>query len=975
MRPLKLEFEGFTVYKKPQVIDFEKLNFFIIQGKTGAGKTSIVDAITYALYGKVPRYGKSRSATSFVLSRGSRKLRVSLEFSVGGRRYRIERFYREKPREDMVRVEEEGRRLDLRKTEVEDWIKKITGLDYETFTKVILLPQGEFDRLLKPSSPKERRDILIGLLNLEVFDRVRDLASSACRSLEGELNALRAELGSLSDLTEGSIEELERQREELEKSAGKLREEVSELEGRLRRAKEREELLRELKESERKLEELESRSEEFDRLREKVLTAKRVLPFLPYMDRLEELGRVLRDLRLERERVLKGKIKVEEELKNIESEKERLEREYSRIKELREELQSVIAEKERLSLVKEELTSVKELTKTLEEKTSLLKDKREILRDREEKLKVGETYIEETERELRELDFNEEDYERLLREVERKQSLLEERRRLEEVEEELKELEEIREEKIRELEDLRRELEREEERLQRESVKLYAHHIRSHLHEGDTCPVCGGEFRGSFTSEEEADLESLKENVDRLREELLNAEKELSSLSARIEALAKERDNLTRKLKGWESILSIDIESRLRELEEKKRKKRELEDRLRKFTERYNQRLKERESALREVERLESEIGSLRGNLEEKERRIIELFGSLPTGEDIGRKLSDLSLKEKDIRSRIEEVERKREEVKSYSEELVRKLIALDTKLREIEEAIESREREKRESSRKLTPLFEEFGDLESVRGLAMSQEEVSALEREIEGYFKERDILRSRIEELEERLSGFGDTPSVEEVENELEVKKGELEEVLRRIGELKSTLEQKRELLEKKRQIEKRISEIEGELHLYSRISEDLKSNRLQDFVASLMLKRIVERASEYLYNFTNTYELEMDEKGDLVVIDRVQGTERSVRSLSGGETFLASLSLALGVSDVLSADAHLESLFIDEGFGSLDEETRERVSDILEVIKQRINRMVGIISHVPDLAERFHQRIVVNKQGDFSTVEVFY
>ena len=139
--------------------------------------------------------------------------------------------------------------------------------------------------------------------------------------------------------------------------------------------------------------------------------------------------------------------------------------------------------------------------------------------------------------------------------------------------------------------------------------------------------------------------------------------------------------------------------------------------------------------------------------------------------------------------------------------------------------------------------------------------------------------------------------------------------------------------------------------------------------------MLKRIVERASEYLFNFTNNYEFLMDAKGDIAVFDRAQGVERDVRSLSGGETFLASLSLALGVSDVLSADAHLESLFIDEGFGSLDEETRERVSDILEVIKQRINRMVGIISHIPDLAERFHQRIIVKKQGDFSTLEVIY
>ncbi|MDQ7082519.1 MAG: SbcC/MukB-like Walker B domain-containing protein [Aquificota bacterium] len=270
---------------------------------------------------------------------------------------------------------------------------------------------------------------------------------------------------------------------------------------------------------------------------------------------------------------------------------------------------------------------------------------------------------------------------------------------------------------------------------------------------------------------------------------------------------------------------------------------------------------------------------------------------------------------------------------------------------------------------------MEEHGDLEKVRELALTEEELGKLEREIEGYEREITLTGERLDALRKRLEGYGDTPPPKEVERELSLFKERFEELMRRIGELGSELQQRRKLLIRKNEIEKRLKDVERELSLYMRLSEDLRSDRLQDFAASLMLKRIVERASEYLYNFTGTYELDMDASGDLLVVDRVQGSERDVKSLSGGETFLASLSLALGVSDVLSAKAHLESLFIDEGFGSLDEETRERVSDILEVIKQRINRMVGIISHIPDLAERFHQRIVVSKHGDFSTVEVLY
>ncbi len=271
--------------------------------------------------------------------------------------------------------------------------------------------------------------------------------------------------------------------------------------------------------------------------------------------------------------------------------------------------------------------------------------------------------------------------------------------------------------------------------------------------------------------------------------------------------------------------------------------------------------------------------------------------------------------------------------------------------------------------------MFEEFGDIDKVKEFALPEGEIKRLEGEVEGFEREVELLKEREGETRKRLEEFSGLKPSEEIERELSLLKEEAEELIRRAGEIGSELEQKRELLERKGRIWKRISEVEKELVLYSRLREDLRSDRLQDFVSSLMLKRIVERASDYLFNFTNNYEFLIDSNGDLVVFDRAQGVERDVKSLSGGETFLASLSLALGVSDILSANAHLESLFIDEGFGSLDEETRERVSDILELLKQRINRMVGIISHIPDLAERFHQRIIVKKQGDFSTLEVIY
>ena len=417
------------------------------------------------------------------------------------------------------------------------------------------------------------------------------------------------------------------------------------------------------------------------------------------------------------------------------------------------------------------------------------------------------------------------------------------------------------------------------------------------------------------------------------------------------------------------------MEEKLKEMEGRRRRKRELEERLRKYQDRYNQLLKEKEGALRDLERLRSEMDSLRKLLEEKEERVRKLTDGRGNLSEIDEMASVLRRKREDLEGKIGEVEEKRERVKSYWEELSKRLVALDTKLKELETLLEKREGERKENLRKLTPLFEELGDIDKVREFALPEEEIKRLEGEVEGFEREVELLKERERETRKRLEEFSGLRPSEEIEKELSLLKEEAEELIRRAGEIGSELEQKRELLERKGRIWERISEVEKELVLYSRLREDLRSDRLQDFVSSLMLKRIVERASDYLFNFTNNYEFLIDSNGDLVVFDRAQGVERDVKSLSGGETFLASLSLALGVSDILSANAHLESLFIDEGFGSLDEETRERVSDILELLKQRINRMVGIISHIPDLAERFHQRIIVKKQGDFSTLEVIY
>ena len=171
MRPVRLEVKGFTAYRESQVLDFEDLDLFAITGPTGSGKSSLLDAVTYALYGRAPRIG---NRAGLLIAQGQPRLAVMLDFVVDDRRYRVTRSTGQKAASATVRLE---RQVDGRWQSFGDGadrirdatrlIEELIGLDYPAFTRSVLLPQGEFQEFLV-GDPAERRRILTELLGLEL---------------------------------------------------------------------------------------------------------------------------------------------------------------------------------------------------------------------------------------------------------------------------------------------------------------------------------------------------------------------------------------------------------------------------------------------------------------------------------------------------------------------------------------------------------------------------------------------------------------------------------------------------------------------------------------------------------------------------------------------------------------------------------------------------------------------------------------
>jgi exonuclease SbcC len=213
MRPLKLEVEGFTSFREKLALDLSGLDLFAITGPTGAGKSSLIDALVFALYGQVPRVGKEYRQ---LISHKAERLSVLLEFEVGGRGYRIARSARANNGPVQVRLEHRnGKAWEPsadRVKEIEAEVVKIVGLDYDAFTRSVVLPQGQFDAFLK-GEPKERRKILVALLNLGVYEDMHRITNGKASDARREAEFITGQLA--VDFKDATPEALAARQQEL----------------------------------------------------------------------------------------------------------------------------------------------------------------------------------------------------------------------------------------------------------------------------------------------------------------------------------------------------------------------------------------------------------------------------------------------------------------------------------------------------------------------------------------------------------------------------------------------------------------------------------------------------------------------------------------------------------------------------------------------------------------------------------------
>jgi DNA repair protein SbcC/Rad50 len=205
MRPRRLELAGYTAFREPVEIDFNHADLFALCGPTGSGKSSIIDAMCFALFGTVPRL--DRRAVAPVISAGRLEARVRFDFTVGEQPYtavRVVRRTKQGATTKEARLEAGGEVLAGDPAGMTQAVEGLLGLGFEQFTKCVVLPQGDFARFLH-DPPKDRQDLLVRLLDLSVYERMRQAANTRAAAVSAHADVLAAELERLADATPAGV--------------------------------------------------------------------------------------------------------------------------------------------------------------------------------------------------------------------------------------------------------------------------------------------------------------------------------------------------------------------------------------------------------------------------------------------------------------------------------------------------------------------------------------------------------------------------------------------------------------------------------------------------------------------------------------------------------------------------------------------------------------------------------------------------
>ena len=1032
MKPELLTLKNIGPFCGTHTVDFSGLgDIFLVCGKTGSGKTTIFDAIAYALYGEAPgsRKGLARAMRS-QFAPESEESAVALEFSLAGKRYRIRRtLARERigARSGKVQnVAEEvtfelfaggtwESRSSTNKSETDHKILDLIGLSADEFSRIVILPQGEFAQFLRQNS-SERKEVLAKLFPIEKYGRVIELARNRAREA---MLAQKETENALVDLeTRFNRLACDADRAALESEIGRLRADqamarklLGEKSGELEKARAQAERRLQAQGIDRDIAEFERELPETDEKKKRLEAARRSSPLTETLARITET----------RERMAaQGKA-----LGDIDREMAERTREIAELESNRGRITAALKERESLLVRKERLRIAVGITETLEADIAEADKTAKQLAAKKKELAALKGNRETRAKRLAELEGEASLFDERNRESARVREELELKKQLkilaDEYERERKAIATHRAavaaaktaitENTRDIGIAKAELAELEETAERARECELASTLALALEDGKPCPVCGSTAHPAPAHPAATAGYSLVERTEagKRRCELLDKRTaelagELAAREANLRNAEERRTIVIQKYCAGDSqcILPQNIptpDEATRRVQEASRAMQEQSDALTRSRNawRESEDLRKRNAEEEtEFSRLTMDIAELdraaaeqKADIANKRKRYREAFPH--DDQEGGEPVPDPA----DARDALEECDARLLTIDAESvnfenalKEAQTRLSALTGKKTEVARSlVELGTSEKKASATFVQECAQAgFSDETAVRRAFMNTASQKALEEDITQFAERLAEARTKRAALEAELARWtGSAPEavaeeIERLDERIAATSRALEDKNAGLAAL-DTLKERWDALEK----ERAERSIEGSR--LAALANDLTGNNpakvsFDAWILGMYLEEITAYANARLERMSEgRYRIQLNgnyRKGnalsglELEILDAYTGKTRPSGTLSGGETFMASISLALGLADSIqsrSGGIQLDAVFLDEGFGTLDEASLERAITILDEI--RGSRMVGIISHVAELRSRIPNRIEVVKTGAGSSI----
>lgn len=1018
MIPQSLTIKGLYSYQKEQFIDFKQLlqgQLFGIFGSVGCGKSSILEAITFALYGETERLNK-RERNYNMMNLKSDELLIDFtflnpdekeyRFTVQAKRHKTDfeqvRTYQRKAYE-----KSEGQWIPIEVSQVE----QITGLSYENFRRTIIIPQGKFQEFLQ-LKPADRTTMMKELFNLDKYEFYGQVAELEKRNKE-QLDTLTGKLSNFQEIDPEVIS-----KEVAEQTT--LNEQVETHSKELKNQQEKVQILNQLKElfdevntKEKQVAELLKLKADFDLRKQKLEKYEQVKnAFGNLLEQQQEAGKEMDAIAQKRKFTLSEKTSMEreqllvkEQFAGVKSDYEKTEHRKQEVADLKEWIKVLEAEKEinslskRIAIGNEKVDTEKELKAGLEAGQSKLDQQiielKMAIPDGDVLMKVGEWFARKNgivERQMEGTTLISE-RQRALQQIAGKLQLA--------VAEALKPLISFGMENPNQALDgwksIKRKLTEDQADLQSRKEHLILQkqlgEFASSLHDGKPCPLCGSESHphvvdvedvSSHETELQKEQNQLQNHMNAVDKAITNSQlllqeetgliKQIEEYQAKGKAYQQQLEEL-RKTFVWDGFDSdnephflevkqnyADQQKDLKGLEDQRTKKEEA--------------LKAARENVEKFEKLLQEIKTKRTvALTEKETALQRIQNQGVKQSSTEKPLVAERIKQ--LEASIQQTEKAFRELDEKFRRCEKQLTRLDANLQNQAEALSQWNTKKEGLDTKVSTKLHELGfsEVNQVNEVLKVAMDIPQERKEIDQFSQQLYAAEKAFAEVKLQTSGKTyDAQSHHQQKIEMEQHQKMLEELKGQQVRIAEALKRLQDDLKTKKTLQNELKAIEQRAENLKTMKQLFKGSGFVNYVSTVYLQNLCNAANERFHKLTRQQlMLEVDENNNFQVRDFMNnGRMRSVKTLSGGQTFQASLSLALALAGSVQqqAGANQNFFFLDEGFGSLDRDSLQIVFDTLKSLRHE-NRIVGVISHVEEMQQEIDMHIRVTKDEELGSL----